>query len=275
MFNEAAVGGAVVFAVGSAAWRVASRYSALPCPAWMAGIIKIENPLFPWVHAKAISERSHVQLAQNVLDAGCGPGRLTKVLACHAGSVTAFDAQLKMLELAKKNIDPKWQYKFTAMQGELGKPNELPQQTYDKAFLITVLGEVPQKNQQAALEQLRRTLKPWGELIIAEMISDPHFENRKKVNEMTSNAGFVRSGGWGPWFAYAEKFRPKPGAGDSKKKNREEITNDRALKNQEVMDIPVREKPQKKQSGISAIIFGNRGSESKQLESADEVIPQR
>ena len=47
-----------------------------------------------------------------------------------------------------------------------------PEMTFDAAYLVTVLGEVP--DQDAALRELRRVLKPGGSLVVGEVALDPH-----------------------------------------------------------------------------------------------------
>jgi SAM-dependent methyltransferase len=77
--------------------------------------------------------------------------------------------------------------------------------TFDAAFLITVLGEIP--DQDAALRELRRVIKPSGRLIIGEMIIDPDFVALKELRDRAARAGFVFERKSGPSVAYLARFR--------------------------------------------------------------------
>ena len=46
-----------------------------------------------------------------------------------------------------------------------------PDATFDAAYLVTVLGEIPQRGR--TLAELRRVLKPGGRVVVGEMLLDP------------------------------------------------------------------------------------------------------
>lgn len=79
--------------------------------------------------------------------------------------------------------------------------------TFDAAFLITVLGEIP--DQDAALRELRRVLKPSGRLIIGEMIVDPDFIPLRELRDHAARAGFLFERNSGSSLAYLARFRPE------------------------------------------------------------------
>ena len=56
-----------------------------------------------------------------------------------------------------------------------------PDDSFDGAFLVTVLGEVP--DQVAALRELRRVVRPNGRIVV-ELFGDPHM--------VTGSAGRAR-----------------------------------------------------------------------------------
>src|SRR5262245_30549310 len=83
-------------------WRISSRRHAIPCPSWLAWMVERDNPLARTSHASSIVSRLNLSSGMKVLDAGCGPGRVTIPLAKAVGpdgSVVAVDLQPKMLEL--------------------------------------------------------------------------------------------------------------------------------------------------------------------------------
>lgn len=177
-----------LIAAGSLVWR----WARWPCPDWLVPLL--ENPYFEAVAgAKTILERAGVQLGMRVLDAGCGPGRLTLPAASRvgpSGRVVALDIQAGMLEKLKsrlalhglKNVEP--------MLAGLGE-GKLPHDEFDIILLITVLGEIP--DQVAAFRELHRSLRPGGVLSVTEVLPDPHYQTVGHVRRLAEEAGFEES----------------------------------------------------------------------------------
>jgi ubiquinone/menaquinone biosynthesis C-methylase UbiE len=76
----------------------------------------------------------------------------------------------------------------------------LQQNYYDRAILVTVLGEIP--DQQAAIQELYNALKPGGILSVSEMIFDPHFQRMGVVLALANGIGFEQKKIIGNRFAY-------------------------------------------------------------------------
>ena len=89
------------------------------------------------------------------------------------------------------------------MQGDLGK-GALQEASYDRAMLVTVLGEIPE--QEAALQEIYQALKPGGILSVTEVIFDPHFQSRRTVQRVAGNVGFREAGFFGKRLAYTIHF---------------------------------------------------------------------
>jgi ubiquinone/menaquinone biosynthesis C-methylase UbiE len=70
-----------------------------------------------------------------------------------------------------------------------------PDDSFDRAFLVTVLGEIP--DQLLALSELRRVLKPGGRLVVGELFGDPHWVSPGALRGRAEEAGlrFERSSG--------------------------------------------------------------------------------
>jgi hypothetical protein len=72
---------------------LAWRWASWPCPAWLVPLL--ENPYFEAVAgAELLLERAGIRPGMRVLDAGCGPGRVTlpaSVLVGPSGRVVAVD----------------------------------------------------------------------------------------------------------------------------------------------------------------------------------------
>ncbi|MBE0414940.1 MAG: methyltransferase domain-containing protein [Dehalococcoidia bacterium] len=75
----------------------------------------------------------------------------------------------------------------------------------DLAFLVAVLGEIPDKD--AALKELNRVLCPGGVLSISELLPDPDYPLRRTTIAWARKAGFEPFQEFGNFFAYTVNFR--------------------------------------------------------------------
>jgi ubiquinone/menaquinone biosynthesis C-methylase UbiE len=62
-----------------------------------------------------------------------------------------------------------------------------PDDTFDAAYLITVLGEIP--DQGAALRELRRVVKASGRIVVGELFGDPHMVTRNQLRTRAEACG--------------------------------------------------------------------------------------
>jgi ubiquinone/menaquinone biosynthesis C-methylase UbiE len=170
-------------------WRWASRRIHLPCPAEFE--FMLENPYFNhFASAARLIQLGEIEPGMSVLDVGCGPGRVTLPLA-HAvgatGNVTALDVQEKMLDRVRERALQQGRDNIACIHGGAGS-GLLPEARFDRAVLVTVLGEIPDRH--AALREILRALKPGGVLLVGEVLPDPHFQTRKSVRSACEAAGF-------------------------------------------------------------------------------------
>jgi ubiquinone/menaquinone biosynthesis C-methylase UbiE len=78
--------------------------------------------------------------------------------------------------------------------------------SFDGAYLTVVLGEIP--DQQAALRELRRVLKPGGRLIVGEIFGDPHWVSPKALRRRSQEAGLRFERQLGGPLGYFARFAP-------------------------------------------------------------------
>ncbi len=201
----------VAFVIVAIAWRLASQRENLPCPVWLRWMVELDNPFTRTNRAAFIVETLALAEGMAVLDAGCGPGRLTVPLARGVGPrgrVLAVDIQPGMLARARARTEAAAlsNVEFTATA--LGD-GSLPVERFERAVLVTVLGEIPRRS--AALAELYAALAPGGILAVVEVIFDPHFQSREAVTDLALAAGFRETAFFGHRLAYIIHFE-KPRA---------------------------------------------------------------
>jgi len=182
-------------------WRALARRRALPCPP--AFLWLLENRAMERVAGSSLLfDRAGITAGMNVLDAGCGPGRLTIPLAervGEAGGVLAVDLQEGMLSRLRARLQEQGETRVSTLQAALGG-GTLPKSTFDRALLVTVLGEIPDR--VAALQEIRGSLKPGGLLSVTEVFPDPHYQRRDTVRQLAQQAGLEVRETYGTWRAH-------------------------------------------------------------------------
>jgi len=81
----------------------------------------------------------------------------------------------------------------------------LPENRFDRALLVTVLGEIP--NRRAGLSEIAASLKPGGILSITEMMPDPHYQTIHSVRLLAHSAGLLETRVFGNKLVYTINFR--------------------------------------------------------------------
>ena len=167
-------------------WRLIFHRRSLPCPTSLAWLL--DNPFTTGYHSTVLS-RLELTPGLRVLDAGCGPGLLTTAVAAAVapqGRVLALDIQPGMIAKAQARATKAGLSNIDYLVAPLGQ-GKLPGSRFDRALLVTVLGEVPDK--VAALSEIRFSLKPGGFLSITEVLPDPHYQSPRRIAALANQAG--------------------------------------------------------------------------------------
>ena len=139
------------------------------CPYSQRFWVEAPHPLITRARLREILEP---QPGQRVLEIGPGTGYYTLDLAAwvgEEGAIEIFDIQQEMLDHTIRTAAERSLLNVNPTRGdaqELGWDDD----TFDAAILITVLGEIP--DQDAALREVARVLKPEGRLVVGELFGD-------------------------------------------------------------------------------------------------------
>src|SRR5437773_5847496 len=142
-----------------------------PCPVWLRWLVELDNPFTRTNRAAEIIRRLDLAPGMRVLDVGCGPGRLTIPVARQVGphgDVIAVDVQRGMLQRLQQKIDAAGLSNVRLVQARAGEGALRAHDQIDRALLVTVLGEIPDR--AAALDEIFDVLRPGGILSVTEVI---------------------------------------------------------------------------------------------------------
>jgi ubiquinone/menaquinone biosynthesis C-methylase UbiE len=187
--------------------RLAARFGkSAPCPASLAWLV--DNPVRRR-YMDPILDRVGIQPGERVLELGPGPGAFTVKAARRVGAegwVVAVDIQPQMIAQVEERVR---EAGLTNVEAHVASAYDLPlgDESVDRAFLVTVLPEVP--DQARALAELRRVLKAGGLLSITEEFTDPDYPLASETIRRAEGAGFELEQRFGNFWVYTLNFRRK------------------------------------------------------------------
>ena len=179
-----------------------------PCPTSWSWIV--DNPLRRWDVRHAL-ERAGLRAGETVLELGPGPGAFTVDAAQRVGPegrLIAVDIQPGMIAQVNARVKAAG---VTNVETHVASAFELPlpDASVDRAYLITVLPEIP--DPVRALREVHRVLKPGGIVSMTEEFLDPDYPRRATTGAWAAAAGFEPDARFGNWWSYTLNFR-KPAA---------------------------------------------------------------
>jgi ubiquinone/menaquinone biosynthesis C-methylase UbiE len=151
----------------------------------------LANPLrrFAQFSPRELAARLELRDDYRVLELGPGPGYFSAEVARRVprGGLVLCDIQPSMLRQARRRLE-----RVAAANAFLvaADASQLPfrSDSFDVAFLVTVLGEV--SDARACLAELYRTTRAGGLLSISEVSTDADFVPLGELRAMVAQAGF-------------------------------------------------------------------------------------
>jgi ubiquinone/menaquinone biosynthesis C-methylase UbiE len=185
--------------------RLAARFGhSAPCPASLAGLVN--NPIRRR-YMRPVLDRVGIRTGECVLELGPGPGIFTVDAARRVGPegrLIAVDIQPEMIAQVEGRVR---EAGLTNVETHVASAYDLPLDdgSVDRAFLVTVLPEIP--DQTRALAELRRVLKSGGTLSITEEFLDPDYPFTSETIRRVEAAGFRLERRFGNLLLYTLNFR--------------------------------------------------------------------
>ncbi|MGH3723389.1 MAG: class I SAM-dependent methyltransferase [Mycobacterium sp.] len=170
--------------------RQVRRVGDFPFPHQAAFVL--DNPIHrKFVNPAGVAEQLALRGDERVLEIGPGPGVFSTEIARRlpAGHLDLFDVQSEMLDKVKRKLDRVGYRTAGFHSGDASNGLPFPDNTFDVAFLASVIGEVPDK--QACIRSLGQVLKPGGRLVFHEIFMDPDRLGIAELRALAEPEGFT------------------------------------------------------------------------------------
>ncbi|UCF13749.1 MAG: methyltransferase domain-containing protein [Thermoplasmatales archaeon] len=188
--------------------RIIRKLIPSPAPAFIGKILdsnlrrKIQSP-------EKVIQRSGIKKGMQVLEIGCGSGAFTTFVAQAVGpkgNVYALDIQQEMLQQLENKLSSPENKDITNIKLIESSAYDLPfdDKSIDLVFMVTVIGEIPDNDK--ALKEIKRVLKPGGILAITETFLDPDYLLKSTLKKKGEKAGFNLDKISGSFWHYTIRF---------------------------------------------------------------------
>ncbi len=160
----------------------------------------------PFDHTGSVTRAISAQPGERVLEVGPGTGCYALEVArwiAPDGNLDVLDLQQEMLDHTMRRASERRIANIVPTRGD-AQALPYPDATFDVAYLAATLGEIP--DQDAALRELRRVLKPGGRLVVGESLPDPHMVTFDSLLSRAEEAGFRFERPLGRKFGYFASF---------------------------------------------------------------------
>lgn len=193
--------GAVVAGMLARRW---SRLYPAPMPHTLRWILHLSHP---GLSPRALHRVLNPLQGERMLEIGPGIGHHalpTAEALGPGGRLDVLDIQPEMIEDLVARARRRGVTNIVPAEGDAER---LPygDATFDAAYLITVLGEIPHPH--VALRELARTVKRGGRVVVGELFLDPDYVSPSRMRELARGAGLgfhAQAGSRFSYFAHLE-----------------------------------------------------------------------
>jgi SAM-dependent methyltransferase len=195
-----------VLAAAVVAYALWWRKNPSACPYVLRFFVELPHPFITRARLRGILAPSP---GERMLEVGPGTG----YYALHTarwlepdGTLAILDLQQEMLDHTTRRAHRQGIENIVASRGD-AQALPYPDGSFDAAYLTVVLGEIP--DQEQALRELRRVLKPGGRLVVGEVFPDFHMVPFGALKAKAEAAGLASERRIGGPLGYFASFRAR------------------------------------------------------------------
>jgi ubiquinone/menaquinone biosynthesis C-methylase UbiE len=169
--------------VGAALWW---RRNPSACP--YSQRFWVEAP-HPFITRARLREILDPRPGERVLEVGPGTGYYALPVAgwlAPGGQLDVLDVQQEMLDHTMRRAGEEGVANIVPALAD-ARSMPYPDDSFDAAYLVTVLGEIP--DQDAALRELGRVVRPGGRIVVGELFGDPHMVTHGALRSRAESSG--------------------------------------------------------------------------------------
>jgi ubiquinone/menaquinone biosynthesis C-methylase UbiE len=189
--------------LGAALWW---RRNPSAMPYWQRFFVGLPHP---GITRERLVEILEPKARERLLEVGPGTGYYALTIAerLDGGRLEVYDLQQEMVDHVLRRAKERGVGNVTGWTGD-AQDMLFEDNRFDGAYLTMVLGEIP--DQDAALGELARVVKPGGRVVVGEFSLDPHYVTIGSLRERGARTGLEFERRLGGGFAYFARFRVPP-----------------------------------------------------------------